>query len=62
MIKKTTRIEDIPKKVKEKGLRMDYFLVQIGMSRSHFHFIRKGDRVLTREYRDKINEILETNL
>lgn len=62
MIKKTTRIQDIPDKVKENGLRMDYFLSQIGMSRTHFHFIRKGDRILTREYRDRINEILNTNL
>jgi transcriptional regulator with XRE-family HTH domain len=47
--------------LKEKGVRMDYFLKEIGMSRSHFYFVKKGERPLTAEKLKKINEILKTN-
>lgn len=61
-MKKNKTIEKLIPILKEKGIRMDFFLKEIGMSRSHFYFIRKGERRLTDANRSKINEILNTNI
>lgn len=62
MKKGVTKISDIQKQVKAKGMRMDFFLLSIGMSRTHFYFIKKGERMLSDEYRNKINALIGTNL
>lgn len=55
-------IDDVPKLVKAKGMTMDHFLKWVGISRSHFYFIRKGERPLTDENKEKINELLDLKL
>jgi ACT domain-containing protein len=55
-------VKDVPKLVKCKGMTMDHFLKYVGISRSHFYFIRKGERPLTQENKEKINELLDLNL
>lgn len=61
MKKKETIAEQIPKILKDNGFRMDWFLKSVGISRSHFYFIRKGERPLTEENKKKINEVLNTD-
>ena len=51
----------IPRLLKDQGKRMDWFLKSVGMSRTHFYFIKKGERKLTDENKGKINEVLKTN-
>lgn len=60
-MRKNQTIEKALPVLKEKGIRLDWFLKTIKMSRSHFYFVRNGKRPLTDEKRQKINEILETN-
>ena len=60
-MKKNDTIEKIVPVLKEKGMRLDWFLTEIKMSRSHFYFVRKGERPLTDSKRKKINELLGTN-
>lgn len=60
-MKKNAIVEQIPPILKEKGLRMDFFLKSVGMSRSHYYFVRKGERPLTEEKKKRINELLKTN-
>jgi len=60
-MKSKDSIEIILIKLRDRGIKLGYFLKQIEMSRSHFYFVRKGERVLTQHYKDKINEILNTN-
>jgi hypothetical protein len=61
MIQKENEIlVQIPALLKDQGKRMDWFLKSIKMSRTHFYFIKKGDRVLTEEKKKKINELLKT--
>lgn len=62
MRKKETQITDITNIVKERGFRIDYFLKRIGISATHFHFVRKGERTLGKDKKDAINEMLGTNL
>lgn len=61
MKKKDIILEQVPGILKNKGLRMDFFLKSIGMSRSHYYFVKKGERPLTEEKKLKINEVLNTN-
>lgn len=62
MKKAVTKISDIQNMVKGKGMRMDFFLSSIGMSRTHFYFVKKGERVLSDEYKKKINALIGANL
>jgi len=60
MKKKENPLNNVPDILKEKGQRMDWFLKEVGISRSHFYFIRRGERPLTDENRKKINHVLNT--
>jgi len=61
MKKKREAYPEIAKRIKEQGLRMDFVLREIGISRSHFYFVRKGERNLDAEKKAKLNKILNTN-
>lgn len=60
-MKKRKQLDGILPIIKDKGLRFDFFLKEIGVSRSHFYFIRQGERKLTDDKKKKINDILQTN-
>lgn len=62
MKKKESVVNKIPSLLKERGQRMDWFLKEVGMSRVHFYLIRKGERPLTDQKREKINEVLKLEL
>ncbi len=49
----------VRKRVNQRGIKMGFFLSQVGISASHWHFIRKGDRPLTDENKNKIELFLE---
>lgn len=57
-----TVLDQIPGLVKKKGMTMQHFLKFMGISRSHFYFIRKGERPLTSENKEKIKELLDFDL
>lgn len=60
--KKTVKLYDIPDFVKEKGMRMDHFLKEVGIGRVHFYLIRMGDRPLLEERKEKIESILDIHV
>jgi ACT domain-containing protein len=60
--KQKVDIYDVPKLVKQRGMRMDHFLKQVGISRVHFYLIRTGERPLVEERKQRIKEILNIEL
>jgi hypothetical protein len=51
-------IGDTVQGLKESGTTIGWFLKTIGMSRTHWFFIKKGERPLTKENIDKIQEVM----
>lgn len=49
---------NIKKLVQENGLKIGYFLEKIGISRSHWQFLKKGERPLTEDNKNKIDAFL----
>ena len=45
--------------VKERGFTVGFFLKSIGISRSHWHFIKKGERPLTNDNKKKVESFLK---
>jgi hypothetical protein len=52
-------IESVINKVKEDGRTLAWLLKQLEISRTHFFFLRNGDRVLTNNKLIKIEEIIK---
>lgn len=53
---------DTIESVKEKGFTIGFFLKNINISRSHWFFIKKGERPLTQENQEKVKEFLNPEL
>lgn len=51
---------DVDRRVKERGIRVDAFLSRIPLSGTHWHFLKKGDRVLKPALKEKISEVIES--
>lgn len=51
-------IEGALKELKDGGITIGWFLKAINLSRTHWFFIKKGERPLTQEKQDKIHEII----
>ena len=50
--------DSIKARLQERGIKIGFLLKQVGLSRSHWQFIRKGERPLTEVNRLKIEEFL----
>lgn len=50
--------KSVKDRVREKGYLMGFFLSSIQISPSHWHFIKKGERKLTPENKNKIDDFL----
>jgi hypothetical protein len=48
--------------LKKGGVTIGWFLKAVQMSRTHWHFIRNGERPLTKEKEEKIISILKSKL
>lgn len=59
MAVKKLPLSDIQSELKERGIRLDHFLNNIGISRIHFFLVKKGKRPLTEVRKKKIEEFLK---
>lgn len=56
------KVSEIPQVLKRRGVRMDHFLHNIGISRIHFFLIRKGKRPLIADRKKKIETFLKIKI
>lgn len=51
-------IEDALSQLKDSGTTIGWFLKEIDISRTHWFFIKRGDRPLTKKNEEKIYEVI----
>jgi hypothetical protein len=47
-------------KLEDSGTKLTWFLKAVGMSRPHWHYVRKGERPLSENIKNKIIEVLNS--
>lgn len=51
--------KNVKAKLQQKGVKIGFLLTQIGISRTHWQFIKNGDRPLTEDNKSKIEAFLK---
>lgn len=51
-------IQEVIKELKNGGITLEWFLKEIGISRTHWFFIKRGERTLKEEKNKKISEVI----
>jgi hypothetical protein len=64
MDKKEQKIftSDTVEQLKSGGVTIGWFLKAVGISRTHWHFIKSGERPLTDEKKERIISVLKERL
>jgi len=55
-------INDVTEQLKESGTTLKWFLEKASISRTHWHFLKKGERVLSDKKKDAIVSVLKSKL
>lgn len=55
-------IEDTLQELKDSGTTIGWFLKEINISRTHWFFIKKGERPLTEETEKRISETINKRI
>lgn len=53
-------VDMIKQNILQKGIKIGFFLEKVGLSRTHWYFISKGERPLTDEKIKKIDQFINS--